>query len=155
MPTAKQQKKWRADWRTKQVQHGLCSACGREPLLSTLYGLKCLKRIRNYYRKRKGFVAKWYPGKGGTIPYEYRTGPVNFPKRLTNWLHLVKVNGDGLSAYYKSTKPKGRYKGAIISIKLEKASEQSISQQKNENAPVSLGSYRPGKRVGIPRWAAK
>jgi hypothetical protein len=119
MATTEQKRNWRKRWRDGKVKQGLCSQCGEEPLLSTLYGLRCLRRIRNYYRHRKGFGG-WQPGRRGTVPYEYRTGPINFPKTFNGGLRLIRVNQDGLTAYYQSMTSRSPFKGAWITVKVDR-----------------------------------
>ena len=118
MATAEQKRDARKRWKDEKVKQGLCSQCGREPLLSTLYGLKCLRRVRNYYRERKG-LGGWQPGKAGTVPYEYRTGPITFPKTFNGGLRLIRVNQDGVTAYYRSMKSRSPFKGAWITVRVE------------------------------------
>lgn len=128
MATVEQKRKWRKHWQDERVKQGLCARCGREPLISTLYGLRCLQRIRNYYRKGKGF-AGWRPGKAGAVPYEHRTGPVNFPKNFGHGLRLVRVNHDGLTAWYRSTSSRSKIKGVWITVTIEEKPQTRPREQ--------------------------
>jgi len=125
MATVEQKKNWKKTWRDKMVKQGLCSGCGKEPLISTLYGLKCLRRIRTYYRKRKGFVG-WSHGRRGTVPYEHRTGPITFPVNFTRGFRLVRVNRNGLTAYYGSTNRGSNLKGAWITVSFDKKAKAKL-----------------------------
>ena len=122
MPTAEQKKEWRKRWKKEKIKQGLCSRCGKEPLVSTAYGLRCLRHIRNYSRKKKGLVG-WRPGKHGPVPYEYRLGPVNFPLYFGHGLRLVRVNRDGLTAWYRSTSSRSHIKGVWVTLRVEKKTE--------------------------------
>src|SRR5215813_10289293 len=68
--------KYKNDWRQRRLEKGRCACCGNEPLLSTLYGLRCLKRFRRKAR-RKHNLTTWATrqktkNRGGAIPLEKR-----------------------------------------------------------------------------------
>lgn len=68
MATTKYQ---RAYSKRKRAQ-GLCTYCGKEPLVGKSgYGLYCLTIRRERAREKKG-LKPWKRGKGGAIPTEYR-----------------------------------------------------------------------------------
>ena len=133
MATPEQTKQYSKNWRDKNLNQGLCSQCGKEPLLSTLYGLKCLRRFRDYTKKTKGYVG-WEVSRQGTVPYEHRKGPITFPKKFVRGLQLVKVNRDGLTAYYETIRPNSRLKGAWITIKIEKRGVFKYTRKTKEKA---------------------
>jgi hypothetical protein len=119
MATAEQKREWRKRWKNEKIKQGLCSRCGKEPLVSTAYGLRCLRQIRNYSRKKYGLVG-WRPGKRGPVPYEHRPGPVNFPQNFGRGFRLVRVNQDGLTAWYRSTASQNKIKGVWVTLRVEK-----------------------------------
>jgi hypothetical protein len=122
MATAEQKREWRKRWKNEKIRQGLCSRCGKEPLVSTAYGLRCLRHIRNYSRKKKGFVG-WRPGKHGPVPYERRPGPVNFPLNFGSGFRLVRVNEDGLTGWYRSTASRNKIKGVWVTLRVERKLE--------------------------------
>jgi hypothetical protein len=131
MATAEQKKKWKKQWRDAKIEQGLCSQCGKEPLISKWYCVKCLRRIRNYFRKQKGFLG-WSPGRRGTVPFEHRKGPITFPKNFSRGLKLVRVNHDGLTAYYRAIRQGSPFKGAWITVRIEERTKpQAMTRQKH------------------------
>ena len=57
-----------SEWQKRKRALGLCSQCGKGPLLGKELCRICLVKRRSLERKRLGLKA-WVPGCGGTIPY--------------------------------------------------------------------------------------
>ena len=116
------------------VMQGLCSQCGREPLTSTLYCLKCLK-VRRVYSRRKGSIG-WKVGDRGCVPHEHRTGPITFPRTFCTRLKLVSVSKDGLTAYYRAENHRSGARGVWITAKLDTNLKTKLRIKPKRGSPV-------------------